>query len=96
VQSAPGGVIEMDDAGQPTGVLKERAIELITAAQQRLQSGDSAASEEVIQQKMRFLQEGMDVCVRAGLTTVHTNEMYSTAVRFDHGLQLNFAITSKG
>jgi predicted amidohydrolase YtcJ len=80
----------MDDAGQPTGVLKERAIELITAAQQRLQSGDSAASEEVIQQKMRFLQEGMDVCVRAGLTTVHTNEMYSTAVRSDAHYKLNF------
>lgn len=73
-QSPPGGVIEVDAAGNPTGVLKERAVELIVAAQQRLQRGDNSDPSAALQQKMRFLREGMDVCVRAGLTTVQTND----------------------
>lgn len=39
------------------------------------------ASADTARQKMEFLKEGMDVCVRAGLTTVHTNEMDGGALR---------------
>lgn len=82
MQSPPGGVIEVDDAGEPTGILKERAVELISAAQQRLNNNNTGTgSVSALQQKKKFLQEGMNVCVRAGLTTVQTNELDSNALR---------------
>jgi hypothetical protein len=67
-------VIEKNEAGAPTGVLKERAIELVLAAQQRLALGSGANQAAALQQKMQFLKEGMDVCARVGLTMVQTND----------------------
>lgn len=60
----------MDSEGIPTGIMKERATELIVAAQQKQPAGDSSA----LVQKMRFLTDGMAMCAKVGLTTVQTND----------------------
>ena len=66
----------MDEAGIPTGILKERATELITAAQQNHSTadGDAEGRAVALEQKMRFIREGMALCARVGLTSVHTND----------------------
>ena len=76
LQSPAGGVIEVDEAGIPTGILKERATELITAAQQNhaTADGDAEGRAVALEQKMRFIREGMALCARVGLTSVHTND----------------------
>lgn len=76
LQTPPGGVIEVDEHGRPTGIVKERATELIAAAQQS-QSAESVSEEAravALEQKMRFIREGMALCARVGLTSVHTND----------------------
>ena len=65
-------MIEIDSKGESTGILKERAVELIIAGQQR--QGGAGDANTMMNQKMRFLREGMDVCARFGLTTVQTND----------------------
>jgi len=82
-------VIERDECGVPTGILKgtvyialsvdpynhhlsvclERAVELITALQQK---GSSSPDGQLL--KKRHLLEGMHLCVGVGLTTVQTND----------------------
>lgn len=69
-QAPTGGVIEVDSQGIPTGIVKERACELIVAAQQKQSVGGSSA----IAQKMRFLSDGMAMCAKVGLTSVQTND----------------------
>jgi len=61
-----GGSIEIDVAtGEPTGLLKERAVELITAIM-------SAGRTE--EQKKHFIVKGLKSCLRFGLTGVQTND----------------------
>ena len=77
LQSPAGGVIEQDEHGSPTGIIKERAVELIYSAQQSLnqvQDTSNPAATSALEQKMRFLKEGVDICARLGLTTVQTND----------------------
>lgn len=65
----------MDEAGCPTGIIKERATELIVAAQQNQSSeGSESARSAALEQKLRFLREGMALCARVGLTSVHSND----------------------
>lgn len=74
-QSPSGGVIELDEAGSPTGIIKERATELITAAQQnQALEGSEGARGAALEQKLRFIKEGMALCARVGLTSVHSND----------------------
>ncbi len=56
---------------QPTGILKETAVELVTAAiaQYRTQAD-----------KRKYLSEGMALCARLGLTAVQTNDDHCLAV----------------
>ena len=62
--SVPGGVVEVADGGGVTGVLKERAVELVTAAM-------GMKSEE---DKEAFIARGLELCSRFGLTSVQTND----------------------
>ena len=65
----------MDDAGSPTGIIKERATELIVAAQQNQSvSGSESTRSADLEQKLRFIKEGMALCARVGLTSVHSND----------------------
>jgi predicted amidohydrolase YtcJ len=68
-----GGVIEVDDLGEPTGIIKERAVELILAALQKNSNSGNNLGEKLSQQ-MRMIKEGMTMCTQFGLTTVQTND----------------------
>ena len=60
-----GGVIEIDPAtGEPTGILKERAVELIT----------SRMGKKTREEKKRFIKKGLDICRSFGLTSVQCND----------------------
>lgn len=71
VKSVAGGVIEMSDGDgdggppAPTGVLKERAVELMVA----LIKGGKAPQDQ-----LRDIADGLGSCLRAGLTAVQTND----------------------
>ncbi len=58
---AKGGVIELDSTGQPNGILKENAIELI----------DKAIPKQTRQELRRTMELACRRAVRNGLTTVH-------------------------
>jgi len=60
----PGGVIEMDDHGRPTGILKERAVEIVT-------KHIKAKSKE---ERSGFIRRGLEICSHFGLTSVQTND----------------------
>jgi predicted amidohydrolase YtcJ len=59
----PGGVIERDELGQPTGILKEKAAELV---KQRVE-----ASSPLLQ---RSVEEAMESLLRKGLVGLHNCE----------------------
>jgi len=58
-----GGVVEVNESG-PTGILKERAVELVT----------KIISNKTNEEKSRFIKCGMDMCKKFGLTSVQTND----------------------
>lgn len=60
-----GGELDVDAEGQPTGILKERAVEPVINALAKFKSHEH---------RLRFLKEGMDLCVKAGLTSVQSND----------------------
>ena len=60
-----GGVVERDSEGELTGVLKERATEIVAGV-----IGDVTEEE-----KWRMIEEGLDICRVNGLTTVASNEL---------------------
>mmetsp|Transcript_7346 Transcript_7346/g.12205 ORF Transcript_7346/g.12205 Transcript_7346/m.12205 type:complete len:795 (-) Transcript_7346:73-2457(-) len=77
------------EAPVPSGILKERAVELVIAAQQQylhkfqargLRMSTNATvypeseSKRHASPQLRFLSEGMAKCVKVGLTTVQTND----------------------
>jgi predicted amidohydrolase YtcJ len=63
----PGGTIVRDENGRPTGVLKDRAQDLVAAH-------IPAESEEQLD---RALQKATDQALRVGLTQVHDMGMYT-------------------
>jgi len=61
----PGGIIDMDqNTGRPTGILRETACQLITAV---IKEKDPLV-------RRRHVERGLQKCLEAGLTTVHTND----------------------
>lgn len=59
-----GGVIDVNENNIPTGILKERAVELITSI-------SSIKSDNELE---NFIIEGLDICKQYGLTSVQTND----------------------
>lgn len=77
--SFPGGAIDYDhDTLLPTGVLRERACEPVMASLSKFKSKEAY---------LRFIQEGLTVCLRKGITTVHTNDEHS--LKLYQQLQVN-------
>ena len=70
LESPPGGVVDVDEDGSPTGILRERAVELVLAVM------GSKSPEE----KVKFISEGMKNCLKVGLTSVQTNDASSLSV----------------
>ncbi|OQR92014.1 hypothetical protein ACHHYP_04127 [Achlya hypogyna] len=62
--NVPGGVVDMDGNGMPTGVLRETAVSLVQKFIQE-QSDDL---------RKKYLQRGLQTCLEFGLTAVHTND----------------------
>lgn len=69
-ESPPGGVIDKDDQGVPTGILRERAVELIVAIMGKKSRQDIS----------RFITEGLRLCSSMGLTSVQSNDASSLSV----------------
>lgn len=65
-----GGVIDLDAFGSPTGILRERAVESII----------SAIGVKTPIELERYISEGLTLCSRVGLTSVHTNDEGSYSV----------------
>eukprot|EP01038_Epipyxis_sp_PR26KG_P013210 gene13210-17703_t len=67
-----GGVIDMfpNISDGPSGILRERAVELVTAVM-NVKSFD---------QKRQFISDGLNLCVKSGLTSVQTNDEMSLNV----------------
>ncbi|MCH8907789.1 MAG: amidohydrolase, partial [Candidatus Heimdallarchaeota archaeon] len=63
-QDPPGGAIDRDPSGNPTGILRETALSLVTPF------------VEIKDHKFRrdLIVKGLQVCLEKGLTTVHTND----------------------
>ena len=60
-----GGIIDLDnDTGLPTGVLRERAMEIAVAAM----------GQKSHEERKKFIKEGMAMCVQSGLTAIQTND----------------------
>lgn len=70
LDSPPGGLIDLGGDGCPTGVLRERAVELVVAVMGKKSPGELE----------RFISEGLRLCLRMGLTSVQTNDASSLAV----------------
>ncbi|CAM9101259.1 unnamed protein product, partial [Ectocarpus fasciculatus] len=62
-EAPPGGVIDFDGTSV-TGILRERAVEVV------MREICNKSNEE----KKRFIKNGLDMCLRYGLTTVQTND----------------------
>jgi predicted amidohydrolase YtcJ len=68
----PGGVIERDEHGQPTGVLAETATELVYARMPRASENETRAA----------IREALLVAAAAGLTGIHNLEDNSSRQAF--------------
>ena len=77
VECPPGGVIDFENypssidqvtnttlSRLPTGLLRERAVELILAVM----------NVKTIEERRRFITEGLELCASKGLTAVQTND----------------------
>jgi predicted amidohydrolase YtcJ len=89
IPEVEGGSIEIEAAtGMPTGLLKERAVELITQVITRGRS---------VGQKQHFISLGLEQCVRFGLTAVQTNDEACfdayVALRDAHRLPIRIFLT---
>lgn len=65
-----GGVIDLDEDGSPSGILRERAMESVISAM-----GKKSTTE-----RLKFIKEGMALCVSSGLTAIQTNDEGSYAI----------------
>ena len=72
-KSPPGGIIDKDEQDVPTGILRERAVELIVAIMGKKSHQDIS----------RFITEGLRLCSSMGLTSVQSNDASSLAVYKD-------------
>jgi predicted amidohydrolase YtcJ len=70
LNSPHGGVIDLGGDGCPTGILRERAVELVVTSMGKKSPGELE----------RFISEGLGLCLRMGLTSVQTNDASSLAV----------------
>jgi predicted amidohydrolase YtcJ len=64
-----GGVID-ENEGIPTGILKERAVELVL----------SVVGKKSNEEMKSFIIDGLNLCVKMGLTAVQTNDAESLSV----------------
>ncbi|EQC39539.1 hypothetical protein SDRG_02976 [Saprolegnia diclina VS20] len=62
--SIPGGVVDMDATGKPTGVLREAAVSLV----------HKFIQEQSDELRKKYLLRGLQTCLEFGLTGVHTND----------------------
>jgi len=62
----PGGIIERNVAGQPTGILREAAIEALLAP--------LTEQELSFDRQKEILLDGLNECVARGITAVQTND----------------------
>jgi predicted amidohydrolase YtcJ len=60
-----GGKVDVDESQKVTGVIRERAVEPFIAA---------LAAFKTTEQKLKFLKEGIQLCLQHGLTSVETND----------------------
>lgn len=58
-----GGVVDVIDS-VPTGIFRERAVELVTRVM----------NTKSLQQRKAFITEGLNLCASMGLTSVQTND----------------------
>lgn len=72
-ESPPGGIIDKDEQDVPTGILRERAVELIVAIMGKKSHQDIS----------RFITEGLRLCSSMGLTSLQSNDASSVAVYKD-------------
>ena len=60
-----GGKIDVDvDTGEPSGILRERAVELMVAVM----------GKKTEEEKQHFLKVGLDICSSKGITSVQSND----------------------
>ena len=64
VPRTPGGVVDVDSDGVPTGILRERATDLITPY---TEEKDQAV-------RRRYFEAGVAQCVAQGLTALQSND----------------------
>ena len=65
VLSPPGGAIDIGSDNIPTGILRERAVELVVSVMGKKSQAEMTS----------FISEGLSQCVRKGLTAVQTNDV---------------------
>ena len=65
LSSPPGGAIDRDGEGNPTGILRERAVELVL----------SIIGKKSLEELKGFISDGLALCSRKGLTSVQTNDI---------------------
>jgi len=87
-QPVSGGVIDCDsDTKLPNGILKERACELVTVT----------LNQKSPEEKIKFIKDGVDLCLSMGLTSVHTNDEKSVnlykSLRDSHQLPIRVFLT---
>ena len=59
----PGGSIDRDEQGRPTGLLREKAAGLV-----------ESLIVETAERRRQYVEAGLDYCLRMGLTCVQTND----------------------
>jgi predicted amidohydrolase YtcJ len=57
----PGGSVELDAQGQPSGILIDNAISLV----------DRVMPQPTLEQKVRWIESAVEECLRYGITEVH-------------------------
>lgn len=60
-----GGVVELDNNGSPTGILKEFATLILTNVLKEVKTKED---------NMQSIRDGLNICARNGLTAVQTND----------------------
>src|SRR5438046_1455437 len=68
----PGGVVEVDERGEPTGVLREECA-------WHFRDNHAAPSDE---ESVEAMREGLRVALSRGVTSVHDKDGWRGALRF--------------
>jgi hypothetical protein len=80
---APGGVVELDEAGEPTGVLREESAWLFR----------DTVVETSDEEYVGAMREGLRVAASRGVTAVHDKDGWIGALRFFQRLHSESALT---